>query len=48
MKQNYDKLASCSWGLATAHGVVILTELCVIYVERYASHAKYRAHRPNS
>ncbi len=30
-------LASCTWGLATAHGVGLLTEMYAIYMERYAS-----------
>ena len=33
LRDNYS-LASCPWGPATAHGVGILTELYVIYMER--------------
>ncbi len=35
---NIHILAICPWGPATAHGVGILTELYVIYIERNASH----------
>ena len=38
LKQANIRLASCPWGPATAHGVGILTELYVIYMERYTSH----------
>ena len=31
-------LASCIWGLVTAHGVGILMEMYVIYMETSASH----------
>ncbi len=31
-------LASCPWGLATAHGVGLLTEMYVIYMETCTSH----------
>ncbi len=34
----HDELSSCPWGPATAHGVGILTELYVIYMERSTSH----------
>ncbi len=42
-------LASCPLGPATAHGVGILTELYVIYMERYISHhlAQYEGPRSN-
>ncbi len=33
-----DKLASCPWGPATAHGVGLLIEMYVIYMETCTSH----------
>ncbi len=29
------RLASCPWGLATDHGVRLLTEMYAIYIDRY-------------
>ena len=36
-------LASCPLGPATAHGLGILTEMDVIYMERYTSHRAIHA-----
>ncbi len=41
------KLASCQWGPVTAHGLGILTEMYVIYMERYL-HTKNEASRSDS